>query len=162
MSLPLQHRIARAALLIGAAAAPLAGAGSAHAAAAPRHDLRGLSRIDRGGIDTDGLGGRVRGTSHDVTTLVGTTGVQTLQTTLPAADRVVGTLSNARLPAARKAAGQAADATGQAIGGVTESASAQTLPTSTLPNAGALPLAAALPTFGVLTDRLPMNGLPVR
>lgn len=153
MSLPLPRRIAQAALLLGAAAAPLVGAGAAHAAA-PQQGLGGLSRLD--------LGGNVKGASHEATTLAGTTGTQSLRTALPATDHVVGTLSSGHLPAARTTAGQAADAAGQVLGGAAESASGSLPGVETLPNAGALPATAALPTTGILTDRLPLRGLPLK
>ncbi|MFI0944003.1 ATP-binding protein [Streptomyces sp. NPDC021020] len=46
MSLPLTRRIARAALLLGAAAVPLIGAGAAHAAAPEHSGVGGLTAVD--------------------------------------------------------------------------------------------------------------------
>ncbi len=89
MSLPLPRRIAQAALLLGAAAAPLIGAGAAHAAALPQQGLGGLSNLDTG----------VQNTSHQATVAAGQNGEQALRTALPAADRVAGTLTPTARPA---------------------------------------------------------------
>jgi hypothetical protein len=171
MSLPLPRRIAQAALLLGAAAAPLIGAGAAHAAALPQQGLGGLTNLDKGGLDTGaldsaGLGHTVQDTSQQATTAVGSGGTQALTTAFPAADRLVGTLGRSGVPTAQKAAGQVADTAGRTMGATEESAGgsvpgAESLPTSILPNAGALPLAGALPTSALLTDQLPLKGLPV-
>ena len=157
MSLPLPRRIAQAALLLGAAAAPLIGAGAAHAAALPQQGLGGLSNLDTG----------VQNTSHRATVAAGQNGEQALRTALPAADRVAGTLT----PTARSTTGQAADEAGRTLGATAESASgtvpgAETLPTSVLPNTGALPLRGArllggLPAAAPLTDTLPLKSLPL-
>src|SRR5882757_4356919 len=138
MSLPLPRRIAQAALLLGAAAAPLIGAGSAHAAALPQQDLGGLSNLDAAD-----LGGTVDGVAHQATALTGQTGMQAMQTALPAADRVVGTTAKTALPAAQQAAGGAGDSAGRIVGATAESAGGsmpgtEALPTSSLPNTGAL------------------------
>jgi len=156
MSLPLPRRIAQAALLLGAAAAPLIGAGSAHAAALPQQDLGGLSNLDAAD-----LGSTVEGATHQATTLTGQTGTQAMNTALPAADRVVGTTAKTALPAAQQTAGSAGDSTGRIVGATAESAggslpTSDALPTSALPNAGALPLDA------LNTDQLPLNGLPLQ
>lgn len=156
MSLPLPRRIAQAALLIGAAAAPLIGAGAAQAAAQPQQGLGGLSSLDTGSLGNADLGGTVKSTSHQATTLAGQAGTEALR----AADRVGGTVGTTGVPAVQRAAGQAAESAGQVSGATAESAGGavptDTLPTSALPNAGALPLSGALPTSGLLTDELPL------
>lgn len=164
MSLPLPRRFVQAALLLGAAAAPLIGAGAAQAATHPSQGLGGLAGLDHGSLSAGDLagadlGGTVNGAAHQATTLAGRTGTQALRTGLPAADHVVGTVGTTGVPAAQKAAGQLTDTAGQAAGATTESASgsvpgAQDLPTRALPNTG------ALPTTGGLTDSL-TNGLPL-
>lgn len=160
MSLPLPRRIAQAALLIGAAAAPLIGMGSAHAATAQPHQagLGGVSGLDTGSIGNADLGGAVDNASRQATTLTGGSGTQAVKTSLPAADHVVGTAGTTALPAAQHSAGQATDAAGRIVGATGESAGAavpggaETLPVSALPNAGALPLNSTLPT-----DQLPLR-----
>jgi hypothetical protein len=156
MSLPLTRRFAQAALLIGAAAAPLIGAGAAQAAALPPTDLGGLTNLDGASV-----GNTVDGASQQATGLAGQTGSQAMKSTLPATGRIVGTASKTAAPAAQKTAGDAADAAGRIVGQTAESAggaapSTETLPVSALPNTGELPTS-ALPT----TDMLPLKGLPL-
>jgi hypothetical protein len=153
MSLPLPRRIAQAALLLGAAAAPLIGAGSAHAAALPQQKLGGLSTLDGAN-----LGNTVEAASHQATTLAGQAGTQAMRTAPPAADRIVGTTAKTALPTAQKTAGNAGDSAGRIVGATAESAGGSVpgaLPASTLPNTGALPL------NGLPTDQLPLKGLPL-
>ncbi|MFF7158315.1 ATP-binding protein [Streptomyces sp. NPDC008139] len=156
MSLPLTRRFAQAALLIGAAAAPLIGAGAAQAAALPPTDLGGLSNLDGANV-----GNTLDSASQQATGVAGQAGTQTMRTTLPATGRIVGTASKTAAPAAQKAAGDAADSAGRIVGQTAESAGGvaphtETLPVSALPNAGQLPTG-ALPT----TDMLPLKGLPL-
>lgn len=82
MSLPLSRRIAQAALLLGAAAAPLLGAGAAHAAAPQQAGVGGLTALD--GTQ---LGHTVDTTSHKATTLASQGTTQATDTT----GRLVGT-----------------------------------------------------------------------
>jgi hypothetical protein len=111
MSLHLTRRIAQAALLLGAAAAPLIGAGAAHAAA-PVQAVGGLTALDGTGLATQG-------------------GTQAVNTAVPAAGRIVGTAA----PAAQQSAAQATDATGRIAG-----ATAESLPVAgALPDTGTLP-----------------------
>ncbi|WP_405587101.1 ATP-binding protein [Streptomyces sp. NBC_01190] len=146
MSLPFPRRIAQAALLLGAAAAPLIGAGAAHAAALPQQGLGGLSNLDGAG-----LGHAVEGASHQSTTLAAQSGTQAMKSTLPTADRLVGTTARTALPTARQTAqqtaqqtaGKAGDSAGRVLGATTESAG------------GAVPL--TLPNTGTL----PLNGIPL-
>lgn len=81
MSLPLTRRIARAALLIAAGAAPVVGAaGAAGAAELPQTpELGGLTTVDGAG-----LGKTVDGASQQGTKGAGATGGKIVGTTLPA------------------------------------------------------------------------------
>lgn len=155
MSLPLPRRFAQAALLVGAAAAPLIGAGAAHAAAPHQQDLGGLTNVDGAG-----LGNAVDGASQKATGLAAQTGTDAMKTTLPATGRIVGTTGRTAAPAAQRTAGQATDAAGRLVGATAESAGgavpgAETLPTAAVPNAG------ALPSTGMVADQLPLKGLPL-
>ncbi|MBY8877018.1 ATP-binding protein [Actinacidiphila acidipaludis] len=159
MSLPLPRRIARAALLLGAAAAPLVGAGAAHAAALPQPNLGGLSTLDG-----PALGDTVDSASHQTTVLAAEAGTDAMKATLPTTDHLVGTTARTAVPTAqqavRRAAGNATEAAGRMAGGSAESA-AGALPSDALLPAGGL--SALLPDTGALptTDHLPMQGLPV-
>lgn len=138
MSLPLPRRIAQAALLLGAAAAPLVGAGAAQAATPHQPDLGGLTTVDGANV-----GRTVDGAAQKATGLAAQTGSDAVKTALPAAGRIVGTAGRGAAPAAQRTAGQATDTAGRLLGGTTESAGsavpgAETL--SSLPNAGQLPL----------------------
>ena len=140
MSLTLTRRFAQAALLLGAAAAPLIGAGAAHAAA-PQQAVGGLTNLD--GAE---LGSTVDGTSQHAAGLATQSGTQAVRSTLPAAGRIVGTAGRTAAPAAQQSAAQATDAAGRIVGATAES----------LPVAGALPNTGALPT-----DQLPLKALPL-
>ncbi|MEE1771322.1 ATP-binding protein [Streptomyces sp. JV185] len=87
MSLPLTRRIARAALLIAAGAAPVVGAaGAAGAAELPQTpELGGLTNVDGAG-----LGKTVDSASQQGTKAAGETGGKIVGTTLPAAGRTAG------------------------------------------------------------------------
>lgn len=139
MSLPLPRRIAQAALLLGAAAAPLVGAGAAHAAAPQQTGVGGLSAVD--GAQ---LGSAVDGASQKATGLAAQSGAQAVRSAVPAAGRIVGTASRTATPVAQQSAAQTTDAAGRVVG-----ATAESLPlTGALPNTGALP-----------TDQLPLKSL---
>lgn len=170
MSLPLPRRIAQAALLLGAAAAPLVGAGAAHAAAQPQ-PLKELA--DAGGVLSGGgelgataksavhdalsgtangpLGHDVHGTSHDTAGLVGQAGRDVMTTPMRTAGHLVGTTGRMAVPAVHDAAGGAADAGGRIMGRTEESLAGPLPATESLPltHAGA-PLAPALPGVGQL------------
>jgi hypothetical protein len=116
LSPPLPRRTAQAARLRGAAAAPLVGAGAAHAdeGSAPQQAAAGGAQ----------LGSAVDGASQQATGLA-------VRTAVPAAGRIVGTAT----PAARQSAARTTDAAGRVVG-----ATAESLPvTGALPNTGALP-----------------------
>ncbi|MFI0900175.1 ATP-binding protein [Streptomyces sp. NPDC020983] len=141
MSLPLTRRIAQAALLLGAAAAPLVGAGAAHAAAPQQAGMGGLTAVD--GTE---LGSTVDHASQSATGLAAHGGGQAVQTALPGAARLVGTAGTTAAPVAHQGAAQATDAAGRVVGATAES----------LPVAGALPDAGTLPA-----DELPLRALPL-
>ncbi|MEU6171106.1 ATP-binding protein [Streptantibioticus parmotrematis] len=97
MSLPLKRRIARAALLV-AAAAPVVGlgAGSASAAGLPHTpDLGGLTNLD----SASNLSGKADGLAHKAAGVVNEAGGNAAKTLAPAARQTVsettGTLSKA-------------------------------------------------------------------
>ncbi|WP_329589512.1 ATP-binding protein [Streptomyces sp. NBC_01362] len=133
MSLPLTRRIARAALLIAAGAAPVVGAaGAAGAAELPQApELGGLTTVDGAG-----LGKTVDGASQQGTEVAGGTGGKIVGTTLPAANKTVGKAGAETTPAVQKAAGGAAGSAGQVIGETAGSVTGGGLPTQGLPIGG--------------------------
>lgn len=150
MSLPLPRRFAQAALLLGAAAAPLIGAGAAHAASLPAPGLGGLSSLDGAG-----LGDAAGGASHQATVLAADAATDAMKTALPTADHLVGTFGHSALPVVQQAATGAPDAAGRLLGGTVESATAAVPHGQELPTAHVLPAlggthAAALPATGKL------------
>ncbi|MFE7708299.1 ATP-binding protein [Streptomyces sp. NPDC057486] len=124
MSLPLTRRIARAALLIAAGAAPVVGAaGAAGAAELPQApELGGLTTVDGAG-----LGKTVDGASEQGAKIAGATGGKIVGTAVPAAGRTVGSKA---APAAQKVAGEAAGNAGELVGGATGAAAKGSLPTT--------------------------------
>ncbi|MFB7374861.1 ATP-binding protein [Streptomyces sp. NPDC056222] len=133
MSLPLTRRIARAALLVAAGAAPVVGAaGSASAldhSIAPTGALSGISSLDGAGV-----GNAVDGASQTATGVVGDTGGEAVGKAVPTAQKVAG-----------DTAGNAGEALGDTAGGVSEHAPSadglgQNLPTGGVPSLGGLPL----------------------
>ncbi|MGI5402714.1 ATP-binding protein [Streptomyces sp. CA-135486] len=150
MSLPLTRRIARAALLIAAGAAPVVGAaGSASAVELPQAPLGGLTALD-----ADGLSGTVDGATQKTSTLAGNTGGEAVKQTLPAAGKTVGKAGKTATPAAQKAAGDTAGSAGQVVGETAGTATGSLggggLPTDALAGGG-------LPA----TDQLPVKSLPL-
>ncbi|MGW6565376.1 ATP-binding protein [Streptomyces sp. NPDC054975] len=148
MSLPLTRRIARAALLVAAGAAPVVGAaGSASAMEhniAPTGALAGISSLDGAGVGT-----AVDGASQTATGVVGETGSKAVGKAVPAAGKTVGAAGKTATPAAQKVAGETAGSTGEVLGetagAATESAPStgalgQGLPTGGVPSLGGLPL----------------------
>ncbi|TLS41722.1 ATP-binding protein [Streptomyces montanus] len=119
MSLPLTRRIARAALLVAAGAAPVVGAaGSAGAAELPATpDLGGVTTLDNAGPTADGA------TRH-VTGLAGDAGA--------------GDLGDVDRKEVKKAAGDVTGSAGDAVGAATKSTGGE-LPTDGLPQGGTLP-----------------------
>ncbi|MGK4582841.1 hypothetical protein [Kitasatospora sp. HPMI-4] len=113
MSLPLTRRIAQAALLVAAGAAPLVGAGSASAAdlVPPTTDLgAGLTQLD-----APDSSATVQGATHEFGEALGTTGAAAVQAGVPATADAAGKTVAKTLPNADhslgKVAGQAARTT---------------------------------------------------
>ncbi|MET9295436.1 ATP-binding protein [Streptomyces sp. NPDC003077] len=143
MSLPLSRRIARAALLVAAGAAPLVGAaGSAHAVELHKGpDLAGLTAVDPGNLaDTADRA------TQETTGLAGEVGSQTVRDTVPAAGKTGGTTIKRATPAVQKLTGETARHTGQYLGSTTQTAT----------HSG---LVEALPTSGMDGDTLPTREL---
>jgi hypothetical protein len=119
MSLPLSRRIARAALLIAAGAAPVVGAaGSAGAVELQQaNPLGGLTALD-----TQSLGGTVESAAGKSSDLAGSAGGDTVKQTVPAAGRAVTGAGRTATPATRQATGDAADSAGDLLGGTATAA----------------------------------------
>ncbi|MFJ1545317.1 ATP-binding protein [Streptomyces sp. NPDC088246] len=130
MSLPLTRRIARAALLIAAGAAPVVGAAGAAGAAELPHapELGGLTTVDG-----DGLGKTVDGASQQGTKAASETGGKIVGTTLPVAGKTVGKAGAQAAPTVQTAAGGAAGSAGEVLGGAAGAAPRGGLPTQGLP-----------------------------
>ncbi|MFG2871444.1 ATP-binding protein [Streptomyces sp. NPDC048338] len=132
MSLPLTRRIARAALLIAAGAAPVVGA--AGSASAMDHNLAPTGALPISTLDSAGLGGTVDSASQTATGVAGGTGSKAVGKAVPAAGKTVDT------------AGKAGDVLGRTAGAATESAEGPAagalggLPTKGLPLGGGLPI----------------------
>ncbi|OKK06298.1 ATP-binding protein [Streptomyces sp. CB03234] len=141
MSLPLTRRIARAALLIAAGAAPVVGAaGSASAVDLSKGpELGGVSSLD-----TASATGTVSGASESTTGLVGEAGSKAVKQAVPAAGKTVAKTGEATTPVAQKAAGDAAGNAGELVGGAAGAAPTDALgggvpaelPVKTLPALG--------------------------
>ncbi|MEU3049431.1 MULTISPECIES: ATP-binding protein [unclassified Streptomyces] len=113
MSLPLTRRIARAALLIAAGAAPVVGAaGSAGAATLPETPVGGLTALDTANVD-----GTVDSVSRETTEVAGQVGGPTAEKAAPAATGTLGKAAEQAAPVAERAAGDAAGEAGGLLGG---------------------------------------------
>ncbi|RKE20980.1 hypothetical protein [Streptomyces sp. TLI_171] len=104
MSLPLTRRIAQAALLVAATAAPLAAAGAASATeVVPQTDLgAGVTKL----ADVPNSGDAVQGATHELGQMVGTTGAATLAAGGPAAGDAAGNTVAHSLPSTDDALGK--------------------------------------------------------
>ncbi|MGE7436896.1 hypothetical protein [Kitasatospora sp. NPDC001175] len=110
MSLPLTRRIAQAALLVAAGAAPLVGAGSASAAdlVPPTSDLgAGLTQLD----SAPDSAGTVEEATHQAGEALGTTGAATVQAGVPATADAAGKTIAKALPNADHSIGRVAGPT---------------------------------------------------
>ncbi|AEW96349.1 MULTISPECIES: hypothetical protein [Streptomycetaceae] len=118
MSLPLKRRIARAALLV-AAAAPVVGMGASSASAVelPHSGLGGLTSPDT----ATGAAHTVDGAAHSTADLASQTGSSVVKSGLPAAEKVVGATGKTAIPAAEKVVGDAGHSVGSAAGKSTRS-----------------------------------------
>ncbi|MFG2193029.1 ATP-binding protein [Streptomyces sp. NPDC048639] len=140
MSLPLTRRIARAALLVAAGAAPLVGAAGTASAA----DLASTPNVAGGLTKLDGANANavVDGATEKLGTKAGDTGVKTVKSQLPKAGKTVSGVG-AAVPTVKKAAGDATGSSAPLLSGATKSAKG-TLPggaaTQGLPLQGGLPL----------------------
>ncbi|MEU4270177.1 ATP-binding protein [Streptomyces sp. NPDC026092] len=136
MSLPLTRRIARAALLVAAGAAPVVGAaGSASAMdhnIAPTGALSGISSLDAAGA-----GSTVDGASQTATGVVGDTGSKAVGKAVPAAGKTVGSATKTATPAAQQIAGDTAGNAGTVVGETAPSAGGLG---GGVPSLGGLPL----------------------
>ncbi|MFE6753050.1 ATP-binding protein [Streptomyces sp. NPDC057684] len=149
MSLPLTRRIARAALLIAAGAAPVVGAaGSASAVDLPATpNVGGLTALDGANV-----GNTVDGAAKNVSGLAGDTGSKAVKKAVPAAGKAVGRSARTATPAAQKAAGDVAGSAGDVVGQTAGTATHGGLPTGKLGSGlptGALPATGELPTQGL-------------
>ncbi|GAA3824256.1 ATP-binding protein [Streptomyces chiangmaiensis] len=133
MSLPLTRRIARAALLIAAGAAPVVGAaGSAGAATTDlpaNPELAGLTALDNAQLGTgvDGAAQQVDGAAQKVTGLAGDAGNQAVKAggqavkkVLPTANGTGGNVVRTAAPVAQKVAADAAGQAGGLLGGTAQ------------------------------------------
>jgi len=112
MSLPLKRRIARAALLV-AAAAPVIGLGAQGASAAglPQvAELGGLSQADA--VSALNVGN----TAHKAAGVADTTGRSAARNLVPATGKTVDTAGRTLTPAAQRTVGDAAGGLGRATG----------------------------------------------
>ncbi|MEU3959306.1 ATP-binding protein [Streptomyces buecherae] len=99
MSLPLTRRIARAALLVAAGAAPLVGAGAAQAAPAQSPaELAGLSSPD-----SSPLGDALDSTTQKTARTAGEVGGEVVRQGVPAAGKAVGSLGRNVAPPVEEA-----------------------------------------------------------
>ncbi|WP_171170833.1 ATP-binding protein [Streptomyces sp. I05A-00742] len=116
MSLPLTRRIAQAALLVAAAAAPAVGAaGTASADALKAPDLGTLSAVD--GAQ---LGNHVDSVSRQAGAVTTDAGNKVVRTALPAAGKALGTAGTtgkSTLQSGQRTTGQLAGSAGSAVGG---------------------------------------------
>ncbi|GAA2819427.1 hypothetical protein GCM10010441_49750 [Kitasatospora paracochleata] len=104
MSLPLSRRIAQAALVVAAGAAPFAAVGSASATeVVPQTDLgSGVTKL----ADMPNSGSSVQGATHEIGQVVGTTGSATLAAGGPAAADAAGNTLAHSLPSTDQALGK--------------------------------------------------------
>lgn len=133
MSLPLTRRIARAALLV-AAAAPIVGAAAGSASAADlvkAPDLGGLSAVD-----SANLGNNVDSVSHQAGDVATGVGAKAVHTTTSAVSKA----GKEHVPAAQKVTGQLAGSAGQAVSETAKGVTKGGLPTQGLPTPKGLPL----------------------
>ncbi|MFF8842797.1 ATP-binding protein [Streptomyces sp. NPDC015127] len=148
MSLPLTRRIARAALLIAAGAAPVVGAaGSAGAVELPQAPVGGLTALD-----TDTVDSTVDGVSKETTKVAGQAGGKSVEKAAPVATKTAGKAvgktaktatpvvkktAKTATPVVKKAAGDTTGEAGGLVGGATKGG----LPTDSL-GGGGLPTGA--------------------
>ncbi len=133
MSLPLKRRIARAALLVAAAAPAIGmGVGSAQAAEPLRAtELSGLTGLDNTTVDH-----AVQGTSQDVNALATRAAGPTVARALPVAGRTAGNAGRILDPIARRTANDGGGTAGRVLGKATRTVQGRSgLPATDLGNA---------------------------
>lgn len=156
MSLPLTRRIAQAALLVAAGAAPVvATVGTASAAELPQTaDLGGLTQLD-----SDSLANQVRDVAHQTGEEVGATGGSTVGHAVPSISDTLGATAGAALPELNKFAGAAGEQAGSTAGTTGRMAS-DAAQRAVAPVSGGSPLG-ALTGGGLPTDQLTGGALPL-
>jgi hypothetical protein len=146
MSLPLARRIAQAALLLGAAAAPMVGAGVASAADLPKAtDLGGLTNVDGAGATT-----AVDGATQKAAALAGETGGK-LNPAVPALGNGFSRIGTTTLPVQQQGLGKTTGTATQVAGKTANAANTGAL-TQKLPVGGV-----SLPSI----EQLPLNSMPL-
>ncbi|MGA4839788.1 ATP-binding protein [Streptomyces sp. G45] len=140
MSLPLTRRIARAALLVAAGAAPVVGAaGSASAVELPASPhTAGVTAVDAAE-----LGGAVDGATRHVSGLAGEAGGKAMTKAVPAVGKAAGKSVRTGAPVAQQAADDVAGSAGKVLDDAQGG-----LPSGELGK-------------GLSTDQLPVKDLPV-
>lgn len=128
MSLPLTRRIARAALIVAAGAAPVVGAaGSASAAGLPSATDHGITALDGANV-----GDAIDDASRNATELASDAGDTAVKKTVPPAGHALGKSAKATLPAAQRFGGTVAGTAGEVVGDTAGSATKGGLPTDVL------------------------------
>ncbi|WP_063795940.1 hypothetical protein [Peterkaempfera griseoplana] len=159
MSLPLTRRIAQAALLVAAGAAPVvATVGTASAAELPQTaDLGGLTQLD-----SDSLAGQVQDVAHQAGRQVGNSGGSTMASAVPSVSDTLGATAAAAIPEVNRFAGSAAEQAGTTAGTTGEMAS-DAAQRAVAPVGGGSPLSAlgGLTGGGLPTGQLTGAGLPL-
>ncbi|MFF5423202.1 MULTISPECIES: ATP-binding protein [unclassified Streptomyces] len=126
MSLPLTRRIARAALLLAAGAAPVVGA--AGSASALDHGLAPTGALGSvTALDTATANGTVDSASQTATGVVGEAGGEAVAAAAPTAGKAVDAAGRTATPLAQEATGDAADSAGRLVTRTTENPTQGTL-----------------------------------
>lgn len=118
----ISRRVAQAALLIAAGAAPILGASAAHAAELPSTGLSGLSQPDLGGVAaklpaaSEGAGQAAGSAAQKHVPAVTKAAGQAAGTTAGTANKALGGTAAVAAPAAGEAVGQAAPAAAKLAG----------------------------------------------
>ncbi|MBB0243574.1 ATP-binding protein [Streptomyces alkaliphilus] len=153
MSHPLKRHIARAALVIAAGAAPVAGAaGVAHALEPAQGDLGGLSALDGAAA-----GEALDGAMQKGTALAGEAAGEAVKTAVPATGKVLGAATRSATPAAQETVGGAAGSGAAVLGETVGALAGSGLANGNLPKDG-LPL--PKPSGAGLPIAVPIDGLP--
>ncbi|MCX5399544.1 ATP-binding protein [Streptomyces sp. NBC_00102] len=133
MSLPLTRRIARAVLLLAAAAPVIGAAGAASAAGLPQTPDLGLSNLNSANLSST-----LDGTAQQGAKTLNETGGKLVGTTVPVATKTVKQAGELVAPEAKEKAGKTTGETAEVLGGAANKATGGSLPVERI--AGALPL----------------------